>query len=220
MWPRRNAWVCVLRVCLLILLLLIQGDLPQAGGLETRPSLGSLPQSPPCPIPAHQLELTTVRTALMCVPWTPLRRAPHADSDVNGTPERLGRSCITEYSRCGQIPQRRGKPTCAWWGSFTSLGRSWTEVGVTGPQHRRLLPQQTTRGRPALLDTVDRARLHPSATGHGALQRGTGSSQDRPFLMPPIAGRETSVPRGISKVPVDETGPVQSWAHESTEPLL
>ena len=121
MWPGRNAWVCVLRVCLLILLLLIQGDPPQAGGLETRPSLGSLPPSLPHPIPAHQLELTTVRTALMCVPCTPLRRAPHAGSDVNGSPERLGRICITEYSRCGQILQRGGKPTCAWWGPLPLL---------------------------------------------------------------------------------------------------
>lgn len=101
-------------------------------------------------------------------------------------------------------------------GSFTSLGRSWTEVGVTGPQHWRLLPQQATRGRPALLDAVDRACLHPSATGNGALQEREEAVRNGPFPMPLTAGKETSMPRDIAKAPVDETGTVQSWAHEPT----
>lgn len=91
-------------------------------------------------------------------------------------------------------------------GSFTSLGRSWTEVGVTGPQHWRLLPQQATRRRPALLDAVDRACLHPSATGNGALQEREEVVRNGPFPMPLTAGKETSMPRDIAKAPVDETG--------------
>lgn len=49
------------------------------------------------------------------------------------------------------------------------LFRSWTEVGVTGSEHRRLLMEQTTWGRPALLHAVDRASLDSSPAGYCAL---------------------------------------------------
>lgn len=49
---------------------------------------------------------------------------------------------------------------------------------------------------------------------------GTGSSQEAALPDVTTAGRESSVPWDISKVPVDETGLVQSRAHEPTEPLL
>lgn len=85
-WSGRNAWACVLRVCLLILLLLIQGDLPQAGGLRQGPLLGSLLQSLLTPSLAPARAHHHQGLPWMCIPCTPLRRAPHVDCDVKGTP--------------------------------------------------------------------------------------------------------------------------------------
>lgn len=53
----------------------------------------------------------------------------------------------------------------------TSLFRSWAKVSITGSYHWRFLSEQTTGGRPALLNTVDGSGLDPSSTGHRALQK-------------------------------------------------